>query len=60
VYLATFDKLRSIGAGVISVRNMLPPSNWGRYLIPHDGHPTPLLNGLVADALIAYLTKQQP
>ena len=61
-YLPAFERLRALGAGVISVRKLLPPSggDWGPYFIPHDGHPTPLLNGLVADALIAYLAKQQP
>ena len=36
-----------------------PPSTWGPYFIPHDGHPTPLLNRMVADALIEYFAKAQ-
>jgi hypothetical protein len=32
------------------------PSTWGPYFIPHDGHPTPLMNGIVADALVKYVT----
>jgi hypothetical protein len=57
-YLPAFDGLRGIGAPVISVRNMIgPPVTWDRYFIPHDGHPTPLLNHMVADALLAYFAK---
>lgn len=51
-YLPAFDRLRALGTPVISVRKMIgPPSNWGPYFIPHDGHPTPLLNRIVAEAL---------
>lgn len=57
-YLPAFDGLRSIGAPVISVRKLIgAPSTWGPYFIPHDGHPTPLLNGIVADALVKYVTE---
>jgi hypothetical protein len=57
-YLPAFEGLRGIGATVISVRNMIgPPATWDRYFIPHDGHPTPLLNHMVADALIEYFAK---
>ena len=57
-YLPAFDGLRAIGAPVISVRNLLgPPSGWGPYFIPHDGHPTPLMNRLVADALVDYFAR---
>jgi hypothetical protein len=43
---------------VISVRKLIgPPSTWGPYFIPHDGHPTPLLNGMVADALVKYFAR---
>jgi hypothetical protein len=57
-YLPAFDGLRAIGAPVISVRKLLgPPSGWGPYFIPHDGHPTPLLNGIVADALVKYFER---
>lgn len=59
-YLPAFDKLRGIGAPVISVRKMIgPPATWDRYFIPHDGHPTKLLNRMVADALVEYLAKAQ-
>jgi hypothetical protein len=58
-YLPAFDGLRAIGAPVISVRNLLgPPSTWGPYFIPHDGHPTPLMNGMVADVLVKYFQTQ--
>lgn len=54
-YLPAFDGLRAIGAPVVSVRKLLgPPNSWGPYFIPHDGHPTPLMNGMVADALVKY------
>ena len=44
--LPAFDGLRAIGAPVISVRKMIgAPATWEPYFIPHDGHPTPLLNG---------------
>ncbi len=57
-FLPAFDGLRGIGAPVISVRKMIgPPATWDRYFIPHDGHPTPLLNHMVADALIEYFGK---
>jgi hypothetical protein len=57
-YLPAFDGLRGIGAPVISVRKMIgPASGWDRYFIPHDGHPTPLLNRMVADALVDYFAK---
>jgi hypothetical protein len=57
-YLPAFDGLRAIGAPVISVRNLLgPPSGWGPYFIPHDGHPTPRMNRLVADALVDYFAR---
>jgi hypothetical protein len=57
-YLPAFDGLRGIGAPVISVRKIIgPPATWDRYFIPHDGHPTPLLNHMVADALLAYFAK---
>jgi hypothetical protein len=58
-YLPAFADLRAIGAPVISVRKLIgPPSTWGPYFIPHDGHPTPLMNGLVADALVKYFQTQ--
>ncbi len=58
-YLSAFDGLRAIDAPVISVRKLLgPPSGWGSYFIPHDGHPTPLMNGLVADALVKYVQER--
>lgn len=57
-FLPAFDGLRGIGAPVISVRKIIgPPADWDRYFIPHDGHPTPLLNRLVADALSEYFAK---
>ena len=57
-FLPAFDGLRGIGAPVISVRKMIgPTATWDRYFIPHDGHPTPLLNQMVADALLEYFTK---
>jgi hypothetical protein len=61
-YLPAFERVRALGAGVIPVRKMLPPSggDWGPYFIPHDGHPTPLLNRMVAEALVEYLEKQRP
>ncbi len=61
-FLPAFDGLRATGAGMISVRKLLPPSggDWGPYFIPHDGHPTPLLNRVVAEALIEYLANQRP
>jgi hypothetical protein len=52
--------LRAIGAPVISVRNLLgPPSGWGKYFIPHDGHPTPLMNRMVGEALANYFSSQR-
>ena len=58
-YLPAFDGLRAIGAPVISVRHLIgPPNTWGPYFIPHDGHPTPKMNGLVADALVKYFQTQ--
>jgi hypothetical protein len=58
-YLPAFDGLRAIGAPVVSVRKLLgPPDSWGPYFIPHDGHPTPLMNGMVADALVKYFQTQ--
>ena len=58
-YLPAFDALRAIGAPVISVRKMLgPPATWDRYFIPHDGHPTPLLNRMVADALVEHFARR--
>jgi hypothetical protein len=57
-FLPAFDGLRGIGAPVISVRKMIgPPATWDRYFIPHDGHPTLLLNRMVADALVAYFVR---
>ena len=57
-YLPAFDGLRSIGAPVISVRKLLgSPAGWDKYFIPHDGHPTVLLNRMVADALISYFAQ---
>jgi hypothetical protein len=57
-YLPAFDGLRSIGAPVISVRKLLgPPAGWDKYFIPHDGHPTVLLNRMVADALVSYFAQ---
>lgn len=57
-YLPAFDGLRALGAPMISVRNMIGPhKGWDNYFIPHDGHPTVLLNRLVAEALIDYLAK---
>jgi len=59
-YLPAFDGLRAIGTPVISVRKLLgPPQGWGPYFIPHDGHPTPLMNGLVADALVKYFATRR-
>jgi hypothetical protein len=59
-YLPAFDGLRAIGAPVISVRKMIgPPATWEPYFIPHDGHPTALLNHMVADALIGYFDKSK-
>jgi hypothetical protein len=59
-YLPAFDGLRAIGAPVISVRKLLgPPAGWAPYFIPHDGHPTPVMNGLVADALAKYFAVHQ-
>lgn len=59
-YLPAFDAMRAIGTPVISVRKLLgPPAGWGPYFIPHDGHPTPLMNGMVADALIKYFATQR-
>ena len=59
-YLPAFDGLRALdGVSVISVRNKLGPrSQWSQYFIPHDGHPTPRLNGLVTDLLIDHLARQ--
>jgi hypothetical protein len=57
-YLPAFEGLRRIGAPVISVRNMLgDPATWDRYFIPHDGHPTVLLNRMVGEALAQYFQK---
>jgi len=57
-YLPAFNGLRAIGAPVISVRNMLgDPRTWDRYLIPHDGHPTVLLNRVVGEALVSYFAQ---
>lgn len=54
-YLPAFEGLRKIGTPVVSVRNLLGDrSTWDRYFIPHDGHPTVLLNRMVAEALIDY------
>jgi len=54
-YLPAFNGLRAIGAPVISVRKMIgPPKTWGPYFIPHDGHPTVLLNRMVGEALAKY------
>jgi hypothetical protein len=54
-YLPAFDGIRALGAPTISVRKLIgPPAGWGPYFIPHDGHPTPLLNRLVADALVSF------
>jgi len=59
-FLPAFEGLRKIGAPVISVRKLIgPPATWDRYFIPHDGHPTPLLNRVVADALIGYFDEAQ-
>ncbi len=59
-FLPAFEGLRSIGAPVISVRKMIGPrSTWDRYFIPHDGHPTALLNRMVAEALIDHFAKSQ-
>jgi hypothetical protein len=59
-YLPAFDGLRAIGAPVISVRKLLgPPSGWGKYFIPHDGHPTPLMNRMVGEALANYFSSQR-
>ena len=60
-YLPAFNGLRAIGAPVISVRKIIGPMDtWDRYFIPHDGHPTPLLNRMVADALIEHFAKSRP
>jgi hypothetical protein len=57
-YLPAFEGLRGIGAPVISVRKMIGPADtWERYFIPHDGHPTPLLNRMVADGLLEHFAK---
>jgi len=57
-YLPAFDGLRAIGTPVISVRKLLgPPATWAPYFIPHDGHPTPLMNRMVADALVDYFAR---
>ena len=57
-YLPAFDGLRAIGAPVMSVRNMLgDPRTWDRYFIPHDGHPTVLLNRMVGEALVSYFAQ---
>jgi hypothetical protein len=59
-YLPAFNGLRAIGTPVISVRKMIgPPADWDRYFIPHDGHPTPLLNRMVGEALVEYFTQTQ-
>jgi hypothetical protein len=58
-YLPAFNGLRAIGAPVISVRNMIgEPSTWDRYFIPHDGHPTVLLNRMVGEALARYFEER--
>jgi hypothetical protein len=60
-YLPAFDGLRRIGTPVISVRSMIgDPSTWGPYFIPHDGHPTVLLNRMVGEALARYFDTQRP
>jgi hypothetical protein len=60
-YLPVFEGLRAIGAPVISVRKLLgPPAGWDRYFIPHDGHPTPLMNRMVAEVLAAYVSSEHP
>lgn len=57
-YLPAFDGLRKIGAPVISVRNMIgDPATWDRFFIPHDGHPTVLLNRMVGEALADHFAK---
>jgi hypothetical protein len=56
--LPAFDGLRAIGAPVISVRKMIgAPATWEQYFIPHDGHPTPLLNRMVGEALAQYFAE---
>jgi hypothetical protein len=58
-YLPAFEGLRGLGAPVVSVRSLIgPPAKWGQYFIPHDGHPTPLLNRVVAEALADILGSQ--
>jgi hypothetical protein len=59
--LPAFDGLRAIGAPVISVRKLIWRSGmpWESFFIPHDGHPRPLLNRIVADALVEYFAKAQ-
>ncbi len=55
-YLPAFDGLRSLGIPVVSVRKQLQPfADWSSYFIPHDGHPTPKLNALVAEMLVETL-----
>jgi hypothetical protein len=57
-FLPAFNGLRAIGAPVISVRKMIGShATWDQYFIPHDGHPTPLLNRMVADELVKYFTE---
>jgi hypothetical protein len=57
-YLPAFNGLRAIGAPVISVRKMIGShATWEQYFIPHDGHPTPLLNRMVADELVKYFAE---
>jgi hypothetical protein len=57
-YLPAFDAIRGLGTPVISVRALLgPPTTWDRYFIPHDGHPTPPMNKLVAEALLKTLPR---
>lgn len=59
-FLPAFEGLRGIGAPVISVRKMIGlPATWDRYFIPHDGHPTALLNRMVADALVEHFARSQ-
>jgi len=59
-YLPAFDGLRAIGAPVISVRKLLgPPAGWDKYFIPHDGHPTPLMNRMVGEAMANYFSSQR-
>jgi hypothetical protein len=57
-YLPAFNGLRAIGAPVISVRKMIGPwEEWDRYFIPHDGHPSVLLNRMVGEELTYYFAQ---